>query len=150
MIATPSAPLATTWRPFLCWLRSWRPLLRPRCGESPITLVTQRWGHTCIFSLCIPTVCFIESSLRSSFLGSDHMSDCRYCACPYMNHCCTSLLPLNNFHVWRICALSLLQADLLKSTAIPLMKKFGIDGDGMVLKVSTCLRIEGRSMITFY
>lgn len=31
----------------------------------------------------------------------------------------------------------LLQVDLLKSTALPLMKKFGIDGEGFDLKVRT-------------
>ncbi len=30
---------------------------------------------------------------------------------------------------------SVLQVDLLKVTAIPLMKKFGIDGDGLEIKV---------------
>ncbi len=31
----------------------------------------------------------------------------------------------------------ILQVDLLKSTALPLMKKFGIDGEGFELKVGT-------------
>lgn len=33
--------------------------------------------------------------------------------------------------------LCLLQIDMLKATALPLMKKFGIDGEGFDLKVRT-------------
>lgn len=37
----------------------------------------------------------------------------------------------------RIESSDLLQVDLLKSTALPLMKKFGIEGEGFELKVRT-------------
>ena len=37
----------------------------------------------------------------------------------------------------RMILLCVLQVDLLKSTALPLMKKFGIDGESFELKVRT-------------
>lgn len=35
-------------------------------------------------------------------------------------------------------AVSVLQVDLLKSTSLPLMKRFGVDGDAFVVKVRVC------------
>lgn len=40
-------------------------------------------------------------------------------------------------HVLKCKPVCLLQVDVLKSTALPLMKKFGIDGEGFDLKVRT-------------
>ena len=44
----------------------------------------------------------------------------------------------------------LLQVDTLKSTALPLMKKFGIDGEGFDLKVKTSCCIFKKHDILFY
>lgn len=43
-----------------------------------------------------------------------------------------------SFHsILRILLFCFLQVDVLKSTAVPLMKKFGIDGEGFDLKART-------------
>lgn len=46
--------------------------------------------------------------------------------------------------------MSLLQVDLLKSTSLPLMKKFGIDGEGFELKVKLILTKMSNCVTTVF
>lgn len=51
--------------------------------------------------------------------------------------CCSDKNPFFFQSILRIVLFCVLQVDVLKSTAVPLMKKFGIDGEGFDLKART-------------
>lgn len=52
------------------------------------------------------------------------------------------LLLMDIFHDWRFLVL---QVDLLKSTSLPLMKRFGLDGEAFNLKVECVLGLSSTS-----